>query len=92
MTVEKLTKDDWLYVLKHFVKYLVVLIIGIVIGLGQCSVLAPQKDNSPIMRDSEKKAHKRLLIKHGLAWDVAVIHRDMVGQYFIRDGKRCEFK
>ncbi len=41
--------------------------------------------------EQEEKEHKAKLAYHGLAYDVAVIYRDRIGQYFIRDGKRCPF-
>jgi len=40
----------------------------------------------------EEKEHKAKLAYRGLAHDVALIYRDRIGEYFIRDGKRCSFE
>ena len=43
-------------------------------------------------RAAEKAVFSRLLAKHGLQYDVSIIYEDHLGKYFIRGGKRCNFK
>lgn len=46
-----------------------------------------------VLSESDRVEHSRLLLKHGLLWDVAVIEEDRDGSlWFWRDGKRCQFK
>jgi hypothetical protein len=41
--------------------------------------------------DQERREHHAKLAYHGLAHDVTMIYGDRLGEYFIRDGKRCAF-
>ncbi|MBN2251067.1 MAG: hypothetical protein JW724_03215 [Candidatus Altiarchaeota archaeon] len=73
------------------------IIVAIVISLNLCvigytanTVVANHRrdQGNPY---ADKVEFNRLLVKHGLNCDVAVIYRDPLGPYFIRDGKRCRF-
>lgn len=39
-----------------------------------------------------EQEHLRLLKKHGLEGDVAVVCRDVLGEYYIRNGRRYKFQ
>lgn len=49
-------------------------------------------DRPVFVTEADRAEHYRLLKKHGLQYDVAVIYKDRLGWYFIRDGQRCAFK
>lgn len=42
--------------------------------------------------DEERREFHRLLRKHGMDRQIAVIHEDRQGWYFVRDGRRCAFR
>jgi hypothetical protein len=51
----------------------------------------PIKYEYPTMSEKEKAEFCKVLKKHGLL-EASVIYEDVLGWYFIRDGKRCPFK
>ena len=73
----------------------IVIIIALTCLFTWCSsrTSAPQVDERPVFQTvSARQDYYRLLNKHGLAHDVAVVFQDPLGKYFIRNGKRCPFK
>lgn len=51
----------------------------------------PVKYTYPVMDKEEKAEFYKLLTKHGLL-EASVVYEDVLGWYFIRDGRRCPFK
>jgi hypothetical protein len=78
-------------------RYLVAVgVLLIVFGLGWCA-RAPIVNPTPIehtafVSASAEREYKQLLKKHGLDRDVSIIYEDHLGQYFIRNARRCTFR
>ena len=77
----------------------IALAILLAFGLGLCTrriipdVPAPAPQMQPVFVSAAAELkHKRLLKKHGLDLQVAVILEDPLGRYYIRDGRRYKFQ
>ncbi len=70
------------------------LMVGVACGyVGSHFVdAAPISDRPTSLSPEERQEHYRLLRKHGLLHDVAIIYEDQLGRYYIRGGRRIKFQ
>ncbi len=76
------------------------LILGLCLaaGAGYCAFNPGRQLEAPPVRPAvfvtaaAEQAHRRLLKKHGLKGEVAVLCRDVLGWYYIRNGRRYKFQ
>jgi len=68
--------------------------VGVVFGIRHEAATRPETDAVAGFRSEEERAeYHRLLRKHGLQYDLAVIFNDSAGLYFINGkGELCPFK
>jgi len=90
-TAEKITNS----IMNNLNKFLAIILLT---GLTVTAIFTPTvhpaiyEDCGKFETYGEKVEFKKLLRKHGLDRDVSVVCNDGNGWYFMRDGRRCEFK
>jgi hypothetical protein len=67
--------------------------LGMICGLvfGVVYETRQHSQEAPVMTGEEKREHMAKLKYHGLQHQMVFIHSDRLGEYFIRDGRRCPF-
>jgi len=67
--------------------------LGMICGLVFGVVYETQQYSreAPVMTGEEKREHMAKLKYHGLQDQMVFIHRDRLGEYFIRGNRRCPF-
>lgn len=86
--------DRWI---GRIVNVLAIIVLGLMLGYAWRLFQEPVPHYDPPDRPSfkseaDRQEHFRLLRKHGLEHQVAIIYEDHLGRYFIRGNQRCAFK
>ena len=84
--------DRWI---RPFIRILLILLAGIVLGYAWRYYHEPLpeiQDRLAFRTVAEEQEHRRLLRKHGLENTIAVVYSDALGEYYIREGRRCAFQ
>ncbi len=78
-------------------KVFLILVVWLLSGAAFCTFqpapLPAEPEPRPVFASAaDQQEHYRLLKKHGLTGEVAVILRDPLGDYYIRNGRRYAFR